>query len=50
MERPYRRGVLMGGVRAPSAGRGAELRSKLVSVAIVGVSILIAALVLMGRV
>jgi hypothetical protein len=41
----------MGGAPAPSpAGDRAELRGKLVSVAIVVVSLVIAALVLMGRV
>jgi hypothetical protein len=46
MERPYRRGVLMGGVRAPSVRRGAELRSKLVSVAIILVATVAAVFIL----
>jgi hypothetical protein len=47
MERPYRRGALLGGAPSPSVARGgAELRRHLVTVAIVAVTLVAAGLIL----
>jgi len=47
MERPYRRGVLLGGAPSPSVPRDrAELRRNLVSVAIIAFAVVAAGLIL----